>query len=85
MLAAKETMEGFGYAHSEPTPDEQKRLVELMSNRWLQINSEYIMEGSGAYNDYQREAVAREMQRRPTAVMIRAGVHLDEDEEMMDD
>ncbi|KAJ9481512.1 hypothetical protein VN97_g11964 [Penicillium thymicola] len=86
----QETMEGFGYARSEPTTDEQKRretdqLIELMSSRWLQIHSEYIMQGSGSYNDYQREAVAREMQRRPTAVMIPAGVHLDEDEEMMDD
>ncbi|KAJ5943307.1 hypothetical protein N7516_003475 [Penicillium verrucosum] len=56
------TLEGFGYGRPEPTPHDQKKreadqMVERMSSRWLQIHSEYIMQGSGAYNEYQREAV----------------------------
>lgn len=38
-----------------------------MSTRLLQVHSEYIAEGSGAYGAYQKEAVAKELDARPAA------------------
>ncbi|CAI7670229.1 unnamed protein product [Penicillium viridicatum] len=70
-----DTMEGFGVDRAEPTPDEQKRqetdqLLAHMPTRLLRVHIEYITEGSGAYNAYQREAVAREFDSRPSAEKI---------------
>ncbi|KOS36457.1 hypothetical protein ACN38_g12798 [Penicillium nordicum] len=70
-----DTMEGFGIDRVEPTTDEQKKqetdqLLTQMPTRLLQVHLEYIAEGSGAYNAYQREATAREFDIRPTAEKI---------------
>ncbi|KOS36460.1 hypothetical protein ACN38_g12796 [Penicillium nordicum] len=70
-----ESIEGIGIDRVEPTPDEQKiqetnQLLAHMPTRLLQVHLEYIAEGSGAYSNYQREAVARELDIRPAAEKI---------------
>lgn len=67
-----DTIEGIGIDRTDPTPEEQKRqetdrLIAQLSTRLLQVHSEYIAEGSGAYNSYQQEAVAKELNARPAA------------------
>ena len=67
--------EGFGVIRSEPTSKDQKRIdtdeaLNAMSTRWMQVHQEYIDEGSEAYNEYQKEAIAREFQARPDAEKV---------------
>lgn len=71
----EDTMEGFGIDRVEPTSEGQKRqetdqLLAQIPTRLIQVHLEYIAEGSGAYSAYQREAVAREFDNRPTAEKI---------------
>lgn len=81
-----DTMEGFGVDRAEPTSEEQKQrdtdqMLPNMSTRWLQIHLEYIGKGSGAYNAYQREAIAKEFDSRPAVERVLDDIVDSDDEE----
>jgi hypothetical protein len=62
-------MEGYGAKRIEPTSIEVKErqakdMAELMSTRQLLLHQDYTEEGSGAYNEFQRAAIAEQLAAR---------------------
>ncbi|KAJ6139466.1 hypothetical protein N7471_005952 [Penicillium samsonianum] len=66
------TKEGYGMRASSRTSDNMKRteaktMAAQMSNMELLSHFDYIHQGSGAYNSYQRTAIRDELDERPDA------------------